>query len=166
MRYGVNIQGFEDQNLEVKISGWSGPELFVTGKPVPKGYKRGEMLLQRNDGKQVVANWRLPFLDSVPQLIVDGKAIILVEPLKWYQLVWCGLPVLLIIFVILGAVGGLRFIFAGSPLGVWAGFVCFKTNVTVFRTELTSSLKYAVSGIVSAIVVYLVAVVLFSIIRR
>ena len=58
MGYKANIEGFEGQDLEVNVSFWTGPKLLVNGQPAPKGTKRGEMLLQRNDGRQVVAIWK------------------------------------------------------------------------------------------------------------
>ena len=86
MRYQTNIEGFEGQNKQVNLRFWSGPQLLVNGETAQKGDKRGEMLLQRNDGKQVTAAWKPQFLGlDIPQLAVDGKTIRFVEPLKWYQ---------------------------------------------------------------------------------
>jgi len=151
MGYKANIEGFDGQNIEVKVSFWSGPKLLVNGQPAPKGNKRGEMLLQRNDGRQVIATWKPQLLGlDVPQLIVDGKQVNLVEPLKWYQWVWGGLPILLV--------------FIGGALGAIAGLVGFSINAKVFRMELNDFLKYAVAGIVSvlAVVFYFIAAVFFS----
>ena len=89
MSYTAKIEGLENQNIEAKVSFWSGPKLLVNGEPAPKGTRRGEMVLQRNDGKQVTARWKTQFLGlDVPQLTVDGKTVYLVEPLKWYQWAW------------------------------------------------------------------------------
>ena len=86
MIYKVNMEGFEGQDIEVKTSFWSGPKLLINGQLAPKGNKRGEMLLQSNDGKQVVARWKRQFMGlDVPQLVVDEKVINLAEPLRWYQ---------------------------------------------------------------------------------
>ena len=151
MNYSTKIEGFEGQNIEVKISFWSGPKLLINGEPAPQGNKRGEMMLLRNDGKQVVASWKPQFMGfDVPHLMVDDKVINLVEPLKWYQWVWAGSPVLLV--------------FMGGALGAIAGLIGFSINAKVFRTELNDVLKYVVVGIVSvlAIVAYLVAAILFS----
>ena len=64
MKYAVNLQGFEGQTIELQTQGMlSGPKLLVNGKPASKGEKRGEMLLRRNDGKEVVAKFQTAFLD-------------------------------------------------------------------------------------------------------
>ena len=152
MSYIVKIEGLENQNIEAKVSFWSGPKLLVNGEPAPKGTRRGEMVLQRNDGKQVTARWKPQFLGlDVPQLTVDGKTVHLVEPLKWYQWAWGGWPVLLL--------------FAGGFLGAMAGMIAVVINARVFRAEMSEVLKYIISGVVSilAVVVYFIAALLFSI---
>lgn len=151
MSYTANIDGFEGQNIEVNISFWTGPKLLVNGQPAPKGSKRGEMVLQRNDGAQVIATWKPQLIGlDVPQLIVDRKTVALVEPLKWYQWVWGGWPVFLL--------------FIGGALGAIAGLVAFSINARIFRTEMNNVLKYVVSGVVSALAViaYFIAAVVVS----
>ncbi len=153
MSYAANIEGLEGQNIEANVSFWTGPKLLVNGVPAQKGSKRGEMVLQRNDGKQIIATWKPQFLGlDVPQLNVDGKTINLVEPLKWYQWVWGGWPVFLL--------------FVGGALGAIAGMVSFYINSKIFRTEMNDVLKYMVSGVVSvlAVVAYLIAAVIFSLV--
>ena len=105
MIYKLNIEGCEGQNIEVEARFWSGPTLLVNGHPAPKGSKRGEMLLRCNDGTQVIARWKPQCMGfDVPQLVVRDKVIRLVEPLKWYQWLWSGLPIVLVF--VGGAVGG------------------------------------------------------------
>jgi len=144
MKYKANIEGFEGQNIEVNVGFWSGPKLLVNGEPAPKGDKRNEMLLQRNDVRQVIATWKPQLLGfDVPQLVVEGKVVSLVKPLKWYQWAWGGLPVLLA--------------FAGGALGAITGLVAFSINAKVFRSELHDVLKYIVSGLysITALIAYL-----------
>jgi hypothetical protein len=149
MGYKLNLEGFEGQNIEVKISFWSSPKLLVNNQPAPKGSKRGEMLLQRNDGRQVIAKWKPRFLGlDVPQLIVDDKVIDIVEPLKWYQWVWIGLPIVLV--------------FIGGALGALIGSIGAIINAKVFRTDINSVLKYIITGSVSimAVVLYFIVAIL------
>jgi hypothetical protein len=154
MSYKVHMEGFEGQDIEVKTSFWSGPKLLVNGQPAPKGSKRSEML-QSNDGKQVVARWKPQFMGlDVPQLVVDDKVMNLVEPLKWYEWVWGGLP--------------LALVFVGGALGAVAGIVGVSINAKVFRKEMNSVLKYVVSSVVSilAVIAYFIAATLFTILIR
>jgi hypothetical protein len=151
LKYKAIIEGFEGQNIEVNASFWSGSKLLVNGEPAPKGDKRNEMLLQRNDARQVTATWKPQLLGlDVPQLMVDGKVVSLVEPLKWYQWAWGGLPLLLV--------------FVGGMLGALAGLIAFSINAKVFRTEFNDVLKYVLAGMVSfiAVLTYLVLGTFFS----
>jgi hypothetical protein len=153
MSYAVIMEGFEGQNIEVKSGFWAGPKLLVNGQPAPKGSKRGEMLLQRNDGAQITAKWKPQVLGlDVPQLVADGKTIRLVEPLKWYQLLWGGWPILLI--------------FIGGALGAIAGFIGFLINTRIFRAQMSGILKYVVTGLVSllAVVAYFVMALIFTLV--
>jgi len=152
MSYAPKIEGFEQQNIQVEVSFWTGPKLLVNGLPAEKGPKRGEMLLLRNDGRQVIATWKPQFLGlDVPQLLVDGTTITLVEPLKWYQWIWGGWPVALL--------------FMGGALGAIAGLLSFVINAKVFRANINEVLKYAITGMVAiaAVVAYFVVALAFSI---
>jgi hypothetical protein len=151
MSYSAKIEGFEGQNIEVKVSFWSGPKLLINGEPASKGPKRGEMVLQRNDGKQVTAIWKPQFLGlDVPQVEVDGKVVSLVEPLKWYQWIWGGWPIMLL--------------FLGGALGAVAGMISITINARIFRTGMSSLLKYIASGAVSifTVVAYFVAAMIIA----
>jgi hypothetical protein len=144
LKYKANLEGFEGQNIEVNTGFWSGPKLLINGESAPKGERRNEMRLQRNDLRQVTATWKPTLMGfDVPQLLVDGKVVSLVEPLKWYQWVWGGLPVLLV--------------FAGGLLGVLIGLIAFSINAKIFRSGLNDVLKYIISGMFSltAVIVYL-----------
>lgn len=150
MSYRPRIEGFEDRELEVNVSFWSGPKLLIDGKPAPKGSKRGELLLTRSDGSQAVVRWQPQLLGfDVPKMLVDGKVANLVEPLKWYQIVWSGLPILLL--------------FVGGAIGALAGLLGFSASARVFRSNLNGFVKYLVSAGVSllAVVAYYVMGTIF-----
>lgn len=151
MSYIVNLDGFEDQKITVEVSYWTGPKLFINGVRAQKGIKRGEMILQRSDSTHAVARWKQGLLGlDVPQLIVDGKVVMLVEPLKWYEYVWAGLPVLLV--------------FIGGALGGLIGASAYVLNIKVFRLTMNYFLKYVVTtGVfVLAFVVYVAAALFVS----
>lgn len=151
MGYKANVEGFEGQDLEVNVSFWTGSKLLVNGQPAPKGAKRGEMLLQRNDGRQVVAIWKQQMMGfDIPQLVVDGKPVKLVEPLQWYQWLWGGWPVVLV--------------FVGGALGAIAGVLAFTINARLFRTEMNPVLKYVVTAVVSggAVLAYFIVALLLA----
>ena len=154
MSYPVKLPGFEGQEIVVEPAGFfSGPRLLVNGQPAPKGKGRGEMLVRRNDGKDVVFSFRNNFLD-VPALVVDGKPYELVVPLKWYEWAWNALPILLI--------------FTGGALGALIGILAMSFNLKVFRSSENALLKYLLTGVVGvgAFVVYFVLAIFISMLAQ
>lgn len=151
MNYPVKIEGFEGQTIEVQPAGFfSSQKLLVNGQPASSGKKRGEMVLRRNDGQEVIATWKPQFAGfDIPQLVVEGKTIQVIEPLKWYEWVWSALPVMLI--------------FIGGALGGITGVIGLTINAKVFRSDLNGFVKFVATGVISllAVVVYFVAAVLF-----
>lgn len=141
MNYPVQIEGCEGQVLQVQPSAFGrDPKLFVNGRPAPSGPGRRQMLLHRNDGKTMLATWKPRFLGlDVPQLVVDGRLINVIDPLKWYEWMWSGLPILLI--------------FYGGMLGAIFGFFGFAMNMKIFRSDLNGLTKYFLTGCLSVIVV-------------
>lgn len=149
MLYSLTIPGFEGQRIEVQSAGlFSSAKLLVNQQLAPKGTKRGEMLLRRNDGQTVVAQWKSQFLD-VPNLVVDGTNFQVVEPLKWYQWAWGGLPVLLL--------------FVGGAIGGLIGAIGFMINAKIFRSELNGVLKYVLVATITllSVVAYFILGALF-----
>jgi hypothetical protein len=147
MNHTLTISGFEGQTIEMRTSPITGPRLLVNGQPAPKGKKRGEMLLRRNDGTEVVATWKPMLLGlDTPQLNVSGQMIAAVKPLTWYEWLWSALPVLLV--------------FIGGLLGAIAGMIAVTINARIFRSSLPMVLRYILTGVVSivAVVVYLITV--------
>lgn len=140
MQHYVNAEGFEGRKLVVESAGFfSGPRLLLDGQPASKGPKRGQLLLRRNDGIDVIAQLRGVFIDPIPQVTVDGKKIVIAEPLPWYVWVWCGLPLVLL--------------FLGGALGGGLGAVAMTINGRMFRADMHSALKFAITGAISLVTV-------------
>lgn len=151
MGYSVNLEGFQGQTVEVQSAGmFGGAKLLVNGVEARPGAKRGEMVLIRNDGREVTASWRNNFFD-IPKLIVDGNIVNVVEPLKWYEWVWGGWPIVLL--------------FGGGAIGGLFGALALVFNVKVFRSGQSTLVKYLISGAISitALILYFIFALLFSI---
>ena len=151
MQYPVTIEGFEVSEIVLETPGiFSGAKLLVNGQPAPKGEKRGQYLLQQDDGTQVPAKLKGSFLDPVPQIVINDKVIKVVEPLKWYQWIWAGLPILLI--------------FIGGFIGAIFGVVATSFSTRVFRSEMSAVLQYVLVGVISivAVVVYFIIALMIS----
>ncbi|HJZ49831.1 MAG TPA: hypothetical protein VKE41_21790 [Roseiflexaceae bacterium] len=155
MQHSVNVEGFEGRQLVVESAGFfSGPRLMLDGKPASKGPKRGQLLLRRNDGVDVIAQLRGLFVDPIPQVTVDGKTIKIAEPLPWYVWVWSGLPIVLL--------------FMGGALGGGLGAVAMMINGRIFRSDMHGALKFAITGaisLVTALVFFTLAIILNQAIR-
>jgi hypothetical protein len=149
--YQLSLPGFEGRRIEVRASGFfTGYKLLLDGSPAPKGPRRGQMLLRRNDGTEILAAWKPMGLGlDVPQLQIEGTTISLVSPLRWYEWIWAGFP-----FVLL---------FIGGALGGLLGGVALAVNAKLFRSEFSTPTKYLFSGVVSAaaILTFLLIAVLF-----
>jgi hypothetical protein len=145
MAFTVQLEGLEGQHIEVRpASLFAGPRLLINGSQAPRGSKRGEMVLRRNDGSEVIARWKPQLLGlDTPKLLVNGKTIPVVEPLKTPQIVWGGLPVLLF--------------FVGGALGAAAGIGAFSINARIFRSDLNAAAKYLVTALVSVGAVFVYA---------
>jgi hypothetical protein len=152
MNYPVTLTGFEGQRVEVVPPGLvSGAKLLVNGQPAAAGPKRGQMLLLRDDGSQVIATWKPSALGfDVPKLVVDNQVVTVAVPLKWYQWAWAALPILLV--------------FLGGAIGALCGIVGFSVNARIFRSGMNGVAKFAVTAVVSvvALAAYFVLAVLVT----
>jgi hypothetical protein len=141
MQHSIQAEGFEGRQLIVESSGWlAGPRLIIDGQPASKGPKRGQLLLRRNDGIDVVAQLRGIFVDPIPQVIIDGKPIKIAEPLPWYVWVWSGLPLVLILM--------------GGALGGGLGAAATAINGRIFRADIHTALKFTITGLISLLATF------------
>jgi len=140
MEYPVKIEGFEGHQLAVTSAEmFANPQLLIDGQSASQGQKRGEFILRKNNGAKVNAQVTAAYLgfDPVPQLIIDGKTIQIMEPLKSYQWVWSGIPLFLF--------------FVGGVFGTLCSIIAFAINVRVFRSQRSSPLKYLITAMVTII---------------
>lgn len=143
MNYKVSIKGFEKQNIEVQSGGLlAGPKLLVAGQPAPAGTKRGEFRLRTDAGKEVVATWKPQGMGlDVPQLMVDGTLVKVVEPLPWYAWAWSVLPLFML--------------FVGGAIGGVLGAIAAVFNVRVFRSSMPTVARFLITAVISGVAVIL-----------
>lgn len=141
-RYPVKIPGFETQKIELESSGFFSPsKLLIDGKKAEPGMKKNEVIIQRRNGKKVSVYFQSAFFDTVPRLIVDGKKIIVVPPLKWYQYVLSGLTLFLIFF--------------GGALGAIFSMIAFLMSIRIFRNKLKVIYKYLIVLSIHALTIFI-----------
>lgn len=139
MKHRVEIEGFESQNIEAQF-GLFRPTLFVNGQEVQRD-SSGNMVLQADNGETVVARWKTPWFDA-PYLVVGNKTVWITPPMKWYQRLWCSLPLILL--------------FIGGIVGGIIGLLAFFANMRVFWMT-SGRARYVYTGLIFifAIVIYL-----------
>jgi hypothetical protein len=133
MVYPITIEGFEGQKIEVQVRFMRGMLLMVDGQAAVRGKLWGTWVLQRSDGKEVLAAWKPQRLGmDVPQLVVAGKVIDVVGPLRLIDWLWCGLPVLLIML-------------PNFLPGLFAAFLGLWINIQIFRVVEKPTLKFGLT---------------------
>ena len=148
MQYPIEIDGFEGHQIAVETRGLIGrPRIYFDGLPVRDGPKKGQFILQRNDGLKVTAEVRPKLFDIVPAVIVEGEQLNVAESLRFYQVIWAALPMMLL--------------FIGGLVGGAIGGVAFWFNLKVFRSDIHPAEKYLLSGSVSLIALFAVLFFIF-----
>jgi len=144
---------FEGRGLKLQTAGFfTGPRLWIDGAFI-KG-KRGNYEVRDNTGAPVAIRLAPRFLDPIPRLDIAGDRVELARPLAWYEYVWMGLPIALV--------------FTGGGLGAAIGFGAVYSSARVFRSELSTPVKYLLTGLISmgATLVFFVLAVLIQILIK
>jgi hypothetical protein len=99
------------------------------------------MVLIRNDTIAVEAKWipRALGLD-MPFLSVGGQVISFADPLQWYQWLWSGWSVLILILI-------------GNVVGLIPALIATLINIQIFRSGLSRPLVYIVTAVASILAV-------------
>jgi len=136
--------------LEIEPAGWfNPPRLLAGGSLALRGEEPGKWLLTQADGSALTVHLRTPFLDPVPQVIVDGHTLHIARPLCWYHWLWSAFPLILLIL--------------GGLLGGLVGAAALAVNIRLFRARLGGILTYLVTMLVSAAAVFAYFVLAFAI---
>ncbi len=145
-RLPLTLPGLEDRAVTLRPAGFvAGAKLFVGETPAPKGKRRLTYQLRKNDGTWADIKLKPRLFDPVPQLECDGRRIVPVRPLHWYEYAWMALPIVLA--------------FSGGALSAFAVLGAAHLNSRILRSDRALWLRYALTGFVS-----LAAVVAFFIV--
>ncbi|KAA3648350.1 MAG: hypothetical protein DWQ07_04980 [Chloroflexi bacterium] len=153
MEIPIPAQGFSENQLAVRTAGfWGGPKILYNGEVAAKGEERGTFVATNTNGTQSVLRIRpsLFGFDPIPKVEIDGQEYTLAPPLQWFVIIWAIAPILMIPI--------------GGALGSLFGLIAAAVNLRIFRTEMSTIVKYLVSAFVSisAIVAFLIAAILLS----
>jgi hypothetical protein len=108
------------------------PSAFSRAKLLQNGMalqlRKNRYTLIGPGGLPVTIELKRSLLDPMPQVIVNGKRYALVEPLKWYEMAWAGLPMLLVL--------------GGGLVGGLIGFPAMVMNARVMRSDMNPFGRY------------------------
>ena len=132
----IPLEGFEGHDIILRTRLFSNSTLLMDGTPMAK--KRGRVQLRANDGSEVELRLKSRFLDPVPNVEVYGRTIVLLAALNPLEYIWIGIPLILVLL--------------GGAIGGGLGFVAVATNMQIFRTRLSTPVKFAVTGLITGFV--------------
>lgn len=90
------------------------------------------------------------YLDPIPKVKVGDETVELASPLKWYEYVWIGIPIVLV--------------FSGGAIGGLVGAMGATASGRVFRSGRGSFAKYGLSAAISlgAFVAFVILATMFQ----
>lgn len=136
--YTLQIPGFEDKEVLIRLSYWVGPKLFISGnkiKPFKKNIitKNREFNITSNYGNPVNIKFKHRPLDLVPKVYIDGNEFKLARQLNTWEYIWICLPLILV--------------FIGGALGSLIGTVALYSNSILIRRPKNVLIRYLLPGI-------------------
>lgn len=143
----ISVEGFEGRKLMVRTHLWFGPKPYLDDQPLQR--MKGSIFTKKraypatdNSGARVEIGIISRFFDPIPNIEIKGKVYELAPPFKWYQYLWMGIPVPMV--MVGGAIGG--------ALAAAAMYL----SAVILRSRHTKAVKYALSGVISAIAIMVV----------
>jgi hypothetical protein len=110
-----------------------GPRLVIDGAEV-KG-RRLRFSLRDNTGNTREVRLRSNGFDPIPKVEIEGATLVLARPLAWYEYVWMGLPLVMVV--------------GGGALGALFGLGAVYASARVFRGDGSAAAKYGLSALIS-----------------
>ena len=150
MEIAITHPKLQGQRLALRTAGFfRGPQILLNGTPI-KG-KRGKYLLRNSQGQEVALQIKSNHIDPIPKLVIDGEKVQLARDLTWYEYLWMGLPIILVV--------------SGGALGAMIGIGATYSSSRIFRSERGTFSKYLLSSLISigAIVGFIVVAVVIQI---
>lgn len=149
MEIPISLAGFEGKNLVLETAGFfRGPRILENGIPVER--RKGRYSLRNTRGEEVVLRLKSNHFDPIPRMIVGDQTIILARPLKWYEYMWIGLPIVLVL--------------EGGGLGALVGLMATYGSARVFRSDRGTVSKYVLTAVISIAAV--IAFVILAIVAQ
>lgn|GEM_PF-999591 len=158
MDYQLFIDGFEDRNITLRVNFFGRVRIFLDGESIFP--TNGTYILKTRSGHVVPLRLKRRFLDPVPVVLVGMLPVPVVVPFRWYEYFWLtGL-----FFLVLGC--GLWKNVFGTNIYIVIGFCALfgiplsYLSSLLFRTRLSSTLKYIITGCSTLIICFAAVIVI------
>ena len=131
----LNVSGFENRDLKIVDRGvFRAAVLCIDGREVVP--EKGVYILRDNSGRVCEGKFQYGFfLDPYRKMVLNGQRVEIRPPLKWYQYMFAGWPLLMI--------------FIGGAIGGGVGAAAAHCNIRLFRSRMNIFLKYFVTFVIS-----------------
>ena len=140
--FPVEILGFKNRYMMIRLRYFFGPKLFLDGKeviPVKKGFftKNREYLITSNFGNPVKLKLVHRFLDLIPRIRIGDQVVEIARPLNVWEYFWICLPLLIC--------------FSGGAIGGFLGTVATYSNSILMRKVKKVFVRYLFTGMTTLI---------------
>ncbi|WP_163323866.1 hypothetical protein [Draconibacterium mangrovi] len=127
MEYPINLPELEDGQLKLVTSNFYGkPKIFLNDFEIKKQNDRYSV--NSNYGNPILITLKNNFLDPIPKVFVNNNQIHIAKEIKWYEYIWTGLPILMVL--------------QGGLLGALLGLIALRLNLNIFRGDKKIISKY------------------------
>lgn len=150
MEIPITHAKLQGQRIALRTAGFfRGPQILLNGTPIKR--KRWKYLIRNSQGQEVTVQIKSNHIDPIPKLVIDGEKVQLARDLTWYEYLWMGVPIVLVV--------------SGGALGAMIGIGATYSSSRIFRSERGVLSKYLLSGLVSigAIMGFIVLAVVIQI---
>lgn len=156
MRFKFKLQKEGSPEIEIEKSFLGKSKVYVHEREVERLKEKGKpFLIRMNDGTEKKMFVEDVMFDYVPKVVVDGKEILLVRKLFWYEYLIGGIPLILIV--------------RGGMIGALIGIIGSFLNFRVLRMGYSPAIKFLYVSVItiSTFLSYLtIAILLQTLIGR
>ncbi len=149
MEYIINLPEIDKNELKLVVPNFFGKtKLYLNNVEVAKINNRYS--INNGQDKPVVITLKNNYFDPIPTISVNDNLIQVAKPIKWYEYIWMGLPILLVL--------------QGGLLGALIGLFALRLNISIFRNDKSAFFKYLTTLGVSLtfVIVFLAIAILLN----
>lgn len=146
MEIAFAIEGVGERRISLQVGAFSGPRVLIDGQPAQRGEAKNSFVVERAERPPAVVRIKSGVFGATT-VDVDGETEELAPALRFYEYIWIGLPLLLVVSL-----------FGGGALGAGVGAGVSILNSRVFRSASGNLQRYGSTGLITiaGVVAYVV----------